>query len=474
MNDATPDRPSAASHPGKIGLLSPCGWGNLGDAAIQDAVIQHIRRYLPGSEIVGFSLNPSDTAERHGIRCLPLRCDSGGPALPGISRSHASASETPAPVAAGTAAGLKATIKSLPFVPATIRFVRRRLVRPLTRPWRELGFIVRAWRWLRDFDAIIVSGGGQLDDYWGGAWAQPWTLFRWALLCRLRGARFLVLSVGAHSLRTALSRAFVRWALRLADYRSYRDQVSRGRIERLGVRGAHPVFPDLAYSLEVPPPVSQRRRDGAVVVGLSPMAYFDPRAWPEKDQAVFRAYLDKLVDVVRWLRGRGYSIILIASEVDMDGAVVRDLCELLAQRGLALDGIRHDSAMTVDGILAQLGECDIVIASRLHAVLLATLLHKPVLALSYDPKVDILMGDLGQEAYCVGIEEFTPAALQERYDALEADRVAVSARLRETIAVYREALERQYGEVFGGLRGARSPGAPDSQRALSSAGDATT
>jgi hypothetical protein len=56
----------------RIALLDHMGLGNLGDAATQDAVIDVLRKNWPGVELVGFSLNPRDTEERHGIPCHPI------------------------------------------------------------------------------------------------------------------------------------------------------------------------------------------------------------------------------------------------------------------------------------------------------------------------------------------------------------------------------------------------------------------
>jgi polysaccharide pyruvyl transferase WcaK-like protein len=50
-----------------VALLSPCGWGNLGDAAIMAAAIDQIRARQPDAEVVAITLNPIDTQQRHGI-----------------------------------------------------------------------------------------------------------------------------------------------------------------------------------------------------------------------------------------------------------------------------------------------------------------------------------------------------------------------------------------------------------------------
>ena len=53
-------------------LVSPCGTGNLGDAAIQDAMIAGIRQRFPNARIVAVTLNPQDTERRHGLVTFPI------------------------------------------------------------------------------------------------------------------------------------------------------------------------------------------------------------------------------------------------------------------------------------------------------------------------------------------------------------------------------------------------------------------
>src|SRR5271166_1512363 len=55
----------------RIGLISPTS-GNLGNAAMQSAMIANLRKRIAGVEIVGITLNPEDTHRRHGIQAFPL------------------------------------------------------------------------------------------------------------------------------------------------------------------------------------------------------------------------------------------------------------------------------------------------------------------------------------------------------------------------------------------------------------------
>ena len=61
-----------------IAILGPFGWGNLGDAAIQDSVIAQVsarRTDVRIVRIVGVSLVPADTRARHGIETYAYDTD---------------------------------------------------------------------------------------------------------------------------------------------------------------------------------------------------------------------------------------------------------------------------------------------------------------------------------------------------------------------------------------------------------------
>jgi hypothetical protein len=81
----------------------------------------------------------------------------------------------------------------------------------------------------------------------------------------------------------------------MAAYRSFRDVGSKQKAEALGVKGEKHVFPDLAFALEY-------RGCGRIAadhrnpraVGVSPMAYCDPRFWPIKDFSKYQTILEAL------------------------------------------------------------------------------------------------------------------------------------------------------------------------------------
>jgi polysaccharide pyruvyl transferase WcaK-like protein len=416
----------------RIGLFGPWGYGNLGCAATVDATIQNIRVYRPNAELVCFSLFPADTEQRHGVRSY--RLGTGG---------WEDEVQRPELASMRLAGWLQSRRSS----------VVRRAGRLLRRLRMEVGMVPQTYRRLKPLDLLIVTGGGQLLDFWGSALSHPWWLLKYAVLSRLAGTRLVFLSVGAGPVDSRLSRVFCRGALWLSSYRSYRDEASKEFVKaRLKFRRDDPVYPDLAYSLHTrqQPPASGNRR----VVGLGVMTYNDPRHWPDKDVSVYRGYLERHAAFVRWLVERGYRVSLLVGESRADRDTIGDLVPIL-ERCFDLDSedapVRNESILTVEELLGQIDRTDLVVASRLHNVLLATLRYKPVIALSYHPKIDSLMEEAGQARYCLPIHEFDLDLLKARFQELEHDSAAIRRHFARLVAARRVALEEQYERVLQGV-----------------------
>jgi polysaccharide pyruvyl transferase WcaK-like protein len=295
----------------------------------------------------------------------------------------------------------------------------------------------------------VVGGGGQLSDDFGGTWAFPYLVLKWTVMARVAGARVLFVSVGAGPLDSWLARFFVKTALRLSAYRSFRDEGSRTVIASLGVSGS--VHADPAWALRV-----EKARDvarpsaAALVVGLNPFPYQDARYWPGGERARYEAYLDTLAGLGEALLARGHSVVLFPTQLRSDPRVIADLKARLAARGRPnLPGrLLERTVETVDDLVATLAPLDLVVSGRFHGILLAFLLSKPVVGLSYQSKIDELMRCAGQGAYVLSTTGLDTETLIDRVVALEGDRARISARLEDEARRCRLVLEKQFDALF--------------------------
>ena len=430
-----------------IGLLTPSGWGNIGDAAIQDAVIANLRARLPDLRITAFTLNPSDTRRRHGIPAFPIN---GFQIIPGYGINYSSAAGVRGgePVAeTREQESFKERLRRFPLLFGLLRFGNRSLAwarRPAAVVWRELRHVKLALGFLEDCDLLIVSGGGQLDEEWGGPWGHPYVLAKWATLARIQGVPLVFLSVGTCRVESPMARFFLRYALHQARYRSYREPDSRDRAIPLTGIPDDPVVPDLAFSLPLPNRPPDVRRSPRI--GIFPMAYLDPRIWPTKDAARFRAYLRVLAALAADLTRAGIRVVWLYSD-SADRPVVADVQEVLRTDHPGVDPGETPAVETVTALLEVLRGLDITVASRLHAVLLSFLVGTPALALSYDRKVDALMRMLALTDRCLPIDAESRSVLAATL-ALYRDGPAVRSRTAPTVTSFRRALDAQLSTVL--------------------------
>jgi polysaccharide pyruvyl transferase WcaK-like protein len=419
---------------GKIALLHHVGGGNLGDDATLDTVIQNIRRRRPNAVIAAFTANPNDTRQRHRIPCYPIRTT---PWAFGYGYTRAAPKLT-----------LKSAIRTLARKHRFIFFLPRLGFALAFGLPKEVSFLLASRRIIGTFELLIISGGGQLTE-WGGPWSFLYTLFKWVLLAKSARVKCLFLNVGAGPLSHPLSKFFVRRALALADYVSFRDDQSRTLVSQIGFKGSGPVFPDCVYSRDVSPLNTVTNRDlGQLIVGIAPMPYWGPLVYrAERSQVLYQGFIDRLATFAASLVRDSYLLTLFGTDIGVDPVAIEDLqLSLLTHHNVATP--EYKSVRSLDELLSRMSAVDYIVTCRFHGVIFAHLLNKPVLALSHHPKVTTLMNDLGLSRYCMDIRTFDPALLVDTFASLVADTNEVKCRMAASLAMYRSRLMSQFDELF--------------------------
>jgi len=414
----------------RIALLTPYTGGNFGDAAIQDSMILNLRSRLPNARFSGISLNNGNYLERHGSEAFPL-CASGK-SFYGMSASARVADEAWRHLEGRTA--FSSARRFFRRIPGAARLMQ--IVRAYSDPVRdELNHCLRGYRFLCVHSLLVVCGGGQLDEEWGGAWGHPFALFKWALLAKLAGIPCVMTSVGACKLNSVFSRLFVRLALQLTQYHSYRDENSRKIATSLLNRTIDdPVIPDLAFSIpeadlpaskSVPFSVPQK-----TVVAISPIIYAKPGNWPTADRDLFDRYLNQMAEVISRLLEKDFSLLFVWSSTS-DEALIPELLSRLDEDAKARWAAQGFVPL-INGwkdLIAVLRSSDYLIASRLHSVILGSLVRIPVIAISFDSKVDHMMQDLNQTSSLLQIRNFTASEVMNTLSSQQQRRDRVVQQL---------------------------------------------
>ena len=324
-----------------------------------------------------------------------------------------------------------------------------------------MGVPLEVYRWIKTFqrlkrtDMLVMTGTGMLGDFGIKPFGLHYEIFKWSVIARLCRCKLLFVSVGAGPLHYRLSRWFVKGALFLANYRSYRDSFSKKYLEGIGFdTKSDPVYPDLAFSLPeelIPPcPSSDRRR---LVVGVGVMTYYNKQDIPELSQNRYHEYVDKLARCVTWLLEHQYDVRLFIGDLSYDREVIQDLKALLKQRGNKFDEgqLLDEPAPSVEELLPQLAATDIVVASRFHNIVFALMLNKPVLSISYHHKDDALMAEVGLSEYCQDIDHLDIDRLIGQLCKLDRNAEIFAPQIRQKTEAYRRALDEQYAQIFNSV-----------------------
>jgi polysaccharide pyruvyl transferase CsaB len=220
-------------------------------------------------------------------------------------------------------------------------------------------------------DALLLGGGGLLQDatslrsllyYAGWAW--------------LFGRRLPVVwwAVGVGPLRSAAASRALRTAGARAIAITVRDDQSRRLLEAIGLP-VRAVIPDPAFLLPSPPSAGD---EGAVVVCA--------RDVPDEPSAL--AWLAS--ELVALAERTGRAIWLLPLHRGADEAI----CQRLAAR---VPGARRlPWPASPEAALAVLGQASVVVSVRLHGLILGAVARRPLVAVPYDPKVEVHAHMLGQ------------------------------------------------------------------------------
>lgn len=477
---------SAASSP-LIGLMDHMGFGNLGDAAIHESFIQNIKKRLPHARLIAFSENPEDTSKRHNLLSYPIAWK-----YPGCWQ--------PPDVLGGSDPGRVSRIKSLLRKRCSALY---RMAKASRNVIRRIQHLKRTYRLIRSLNLLVVAGGGQLCELWGGAWSHPYNVFTFCVLAKIAGTPVVIFGVGADLLKHPLSKFFARWAVRLADYTSFRSVESQVRVRELGVTKTTYVCPDPAYALDLRQylagaralnlresgvsqlvaagrgmdasgVVSAETSRALIKVGLNPIGFCDPRIWPRKDEAAYLGYLEKTAQFGSWLLAHGYRLELFTTDIVVDRYALQDLNQIFSSRGSTLSwrGVTNDHASELGDVFEQMADFDFIITTKFHGVVFSHLLGKPAIALSYLPKINDLMQAFGQSRYCLNVDDFETDTLIERFDSMVREADDIASLVRANAARYAGDLEAAFDRLadYGILR---EPRARASQQA-SESGDVSS
>jgi polysaccharide pyruvyl transferase WcaK-like protein len=401
----------------KIAFFGHFDSTNFGNESTLQAILHHLRSYQPDAEVTCISTGPEATVATHAIEAIPIS---------------------------------DALIKSWRPRNPLLSLVRKVFIGIPSEPYRWINGLMR----LRHTDVLIIPGTGLLTDAGGLAGWGPYNLFKWSLMAKSCSCKLLFVSVGAGPIYGALGRWFIKSALSLADFRSYRDNSTVQCLKGIGYcADKDRVYPDLVFSLPVAAiPKQDTKKSRRSVVGLGLMEYAGKLSVSRPSNKIYLTYLENLVTVAKWLLAHEYDVRLLSGDLS-DVHARQEFRDLLKEQlSVREDGhIIDEPIVSVENLLSQIAATDIVVATRFHNILLGLLCNKPVISISFHHKCVSLMSAMGLSAYCLDINDLKADMLIAKFCDLETNASKLKPLIREKVREFRKALDEQYRLIFNDM-----------------------
>jgi polysaccharide pyruvyl transferase WcaK-like protein len=403
----------------RVGLFGLLGSGNIGNDASTDAIVRYLRADHPDAVLDAMCMGAARMRDRYGIETVPIQWQSARTLPDGP-----------------LGAGLRVLGKGLD--------------------------VFRTAAWVRRHDVVIIPGMGIMDATLPiNPWGVPWSLFLLSVTGRLLRTKVALVSVGATPAKNPVTAWLYTSAARNAYYRSFRDEASRAVFLRQGLDTSRdPIYPDLAFSLsfDLDAPVDP------LLVGVGVMYYRGGNEDRDRAGEVYASYVAKMTEFVRWLVDSGRSVRLFIGDEQDQQVVDEILAEIGRQRpDLAPSRVTGPLVTTFPELKSLVTPIATVVAARFHNLVFAVKLGKPTIAVSYSPKCDSLMSDVGLAEYVQPIKSLDVERLKAQFTQIESQAAQVRERLLELLPKRSEQARAQLDELslvlFSGKPNARQSGA---------------
>ncbi len=396
----------------RVGVFGIFGTGNSGNEASLDAMLSYLKDNQPEAIVDAMSRGYTRLPAKHGITATPLAWYEYHEQAP-------------------------------------------RSVRPFLKIFGKMIDPIRIFLWVRVHDTVIVPGMGVLEDTTPlRAYGFPLAMFLLSASGRVCRVKVALVSVGASAAKKRATRFLLSGCARMAAYRSYRDHYSMQAMRQCGIdTSGDRVYPDLAFSLPVPP----FDAGDPLLVGVGVMDYNGGNNDRGRAAELHSAYLDKMTVFVRWLIENQYNVRFFGGDDLWDYAIADQIIDRVRLKCPDIDVTNRITAEAFDSyadLLRALNRVGTVVATRYHNVLGALKLCKPTVAIGYAHKFVPLMESMGLEGFSQFADTFDVDLLIKQFETIQRRRAELVPELTKYNAANTEQLARQFAALsellFGG------------------------
>ncbi|RAK09763.1 polysaccharide pyruvyl transferase CsaB [Halanaerobium saccharolyticum] len=259
---------------------------------------------------------------------------------------------------------------------------------------------------------LFISGGGSLLQDVTGSFSVPYYLGL-AWLAKMQNTKTVYYAQGAGPLNKWWSQKITALTLNRFDILGVRDLGSKNLLKEIDVKKKIELTVDPVFALYDPLNNMRQQIKGKIEVGIS------VRPWSIDYLSELAAGLNKFAQT------NNIKFVLFPMHQGADEKISRELkgklkaeteiCDLPAVPGEALKAF---------------SQLDLFVGVRLHSLIFALLNQIPLLALSYDPKIEGLMTELDYLPL-IKLEDLEAAEIAEKLETIFAERYSLRKKIKE-------------------------------------------
>jgi len=289
---------------------------------------------------------------------------------------------------------------------------------------------------------VIIGGGNLILDY---SINGPLQFLLTCIIAKILKRKLFICAIGAGPIRYNLSKSIFRVALNLADKISVRDEYSFNVLtsqEGLNldsgiiVKTADPAFvPIKEFGEKI-----QNRNN---IIGISTFGYETPYHHNAGSKNRYDHYIQnmaKLVDEI--LKQVNAKIVLIPTDSTFDVRAMNDIYNLVSRK----DDTELSHPNSVGELLSLIRNCDILVGTRMHSMILALPYNIPVIGLTWAGKINALFDAIDSPNLMFNIESFNSKEVAEIVKKVYSNRQEYSEYLKEKVSKIQK-LSRLNGQI---------------------------
>ena len=372
----------------KVGIVGNYGHNNNGDEAILAGILNQIKGIDGNCDITIFSNTPSDTIDRYNLKTQKFKYNKGN------------------------------TLFSIIYT------------------------IGKVYKNLKELDLIIIGGGQLLMDLYSRG---PMLYAMYSILGKLAGKTVIYHAVGAGPISTKIGKFFIGLGLKNATSISVRDIQSKELLDKkYGIGDKVILAADPAFSLENK---HNNKEQTNKTIGFTTLPYFNGVYWPGENMDKYNRYIGVLQETIQMLLDQtDYNILLFSTAYPADTISSTDLYNRINSKNKDRLINRTDN-LHPQQLLETISECDLIIGTRLHSLILAIVGEKPIIGIEYQPKVRNFMERVGLQDSCFKIDIMEA---EEIYN-LVTNTMKDSNKYKLAVSKSSQALKQMREEIDGSL-----------------------